>query len=194
MLGSFVSMIWSGVCLGTVAAWFTKWILPWNENRKELVVLQDPLLQIIPVRDCSTLVSFLSAMHLLWVLITVLQLDFEKVCLHNMALSYLYLFKSTALCLCPLRAPDGGIPIVDTVLRCMMGGQHFIHDMMFSGHLGHSTIISMLINSSSYIWYLKPILLTYCLLRSRSHYTIDLIVSVAAAHLSLHCAKNSYVC
>jgi hypothetical protein len=169
-------LVMSLLFLLCVSRFFNQIVLPWNENRKNLTTLCDPIHNLFKARSYgSYVVALLSFLNILPVIKYALVCSFHEVILHNITFSFILLLKAMTLFLCPLNVPHGSFPINDYFMTHLIG-RNFQCDMFFSGHIAYATLTSVLF-LPLWLGVIDIFLLCFFLLLTKTHYTIDVVVA-----------------
>ena len=165
-------------------AWIFNWFFDFAEGRTG-TKLQDPFLELLPVRNVSWTVFFFLYMGIL----IALYCNWSKPKLLLLALQtyvLVTLLRVVAITLVPLEPPDGYLPLREPIVQFFTNGGRIISkDLFFSGHV--STICSMFFAVQSKRW--KPVLgmfvvmVSFLVLLQHVHYTIDVVFAPFATWL-----------
>lgn len=101
----------------------------------------------------------------------------------------LYVQKSIGVALVPLRVPWTHVLIHDYVTDRLVGLKRgFRNDLFISGHLYHALIVLHYVpRTHRLIPYVACCLTCFILLVTKTHYTIDLVMSLVCFWISLQC-------
>ena len=163
----------------TIASVYTRGFLKWNENRTDLVQINDPILDSYPVIDTGKFINALQifnyGMMVYFKWIGTFDLDLMLLCL-------IYFFPTRAflLYLCPLKAHSKVITLGDPIVSKAIGSSpEFINDLFCSGHVatGIFTALSMLTLWPKLVSLFTTFLMGYLMLYSKVHYTIDIVIA-----------------
>jgi hypothetical protein len=168
---------------------YTKF-LNWNERQKG-VLIHDRLLEILPSKDCSSMISLLEVVCGIYI--------FYKIG-SNWQMYELFWFKYAFICyvkivtlfFIPLEPPKNIIPMKDAVLDNIVfvsQRKAFIKDLFFSGHT--SFIVLCLLTCYNIWLVISCFLMAFMLLLSKNHYTIDVIVAPFIV-FTVNCIVNEY--
>lgn len=167
-------------------------VLPFQENRKDLVRVNDRFLNWLPLWDVSWLMSLMLGLLLnlqIWE-------RFIGCSEENFTLAYQVVVeyalclgvKSFTMLLLPLEVPQGFIQLQDPVaaaLAYLSGGakeqkqQIATRDLFFSGHTSVLCLCLIFAGSSTYFWFylIVGVIMICSMLLARVHYTIDILVA-----------------
>lgn len=193
---SFTGNMMSFMYLIIIVHLFLKYVLPWNENRKSLVVLQDPILNNLPVIKMGSIISLLSMLNVLAFVISwwCIQNQEEKYRIgfsHHLTLANLYLLKTLCMFLCPLRICPKANPLQDDFIHFLSGNKSFQNDLFFSGHFAYAYLVSCLF-PSNIVCCILPFFVGTCLILSKTHYTVDLLMAVFMTQTSLRITSRFF--
>jgi hypothetical protein len=159
---------------------YGRFFLPWQEKRKDLVRIHDRVHDALPLINTSPMINFLaysSYIHYLYYMYQG-QVDIELSCLYLTLLIY---HRIAMIYVCPLLAPVRAYPLVDMTHQLVLRGVNtFQNDLFFSGHVACGIMLGLTIHdepSASNWHYLCTGLQALCMLFSRVHYTIDILVA-----------------
>jgi hypothetical protein len=172
--------------------WFSRFILPLNESNPNLVEIYDPIHSLVSETvDVSKWVSAISTFSIGYVIVQWMwHPDDDRIVLHNYCLAFLYMLKSATMILCPLRPPSDAKPILDKTISFLAGGTNFQNDLMFSGHVAHSSLLMFIFSEHRLIWFFATLVLSYALLISKTHYTIDILVGITASSTMVNLLRH----
>jgi hypothetical protein len=162
------------LCCSPVLWIYNKIVLPYAEQRKDLVVLSDLLVDRLPTIDASLPVSIISTF------VTVLfvwNMDMYKGIFFIWAFASCIIMRSIFLLLCPFKSHPKQIILRDYVTDTISGyDTPLVNDLFFSGHV--STLMIVIQTIPEQAWILNPtiIILSFLLLLCKTHYTIDVLV------------------
>lgn len=169
-------LLTSVLCLTPILYVFTNKILPWNENRKELTTIHDPLLKVLPFADTHipTAISTI-CMHLP----LIIYFDEYKFTYFLWCMTITNYMKGIILVFCPLRIHPDFYTNKHTGDLYMLSKltDPFVQDLMFSGHIATNTILWYCYPELQMFYFINGLILVICLLLSRTHYTIDIIIA-----------------
>jgi len=142
-------------------------------------VLDDPILDLLPARDVSTLVfTFLYFAIVSWLFIAarnpkVLLAGVQTYCLVT-------IFRIFTITLFPLEPPAAYIPLREPFVQLFTHqGRIISRDLFFSGHM--TTILFCYYNTSrgvfKYLYLVFAIIIAVLLMVQRVHYSIDIVVA-----------------
>lgn len=168
---------------------YTKKALPYLENRKNLVEIDDPLYSIFtPMKDTSNEIFLIETLaNMFWIYDIIFH---EKISAKLLFMSYICFIYIRILCLwlCPLKISQDHYVLKDPVqewIKRNFGNRNddpFVNDLFFSGHISLWTFrcftwyyISS--NIKFFFGILGTILVMIFMLYGRFHYTIDLVVA-----------------
>lgn len=142
------------------------------------ILFNDPVLQFLPVFDCSTFIFSITYGSLLLFLFT----NFKTMDLiSKLMASYgvLLLIRMITLSLLPLKEPDTLVYLQDPFLNNLIYPGNIDADLFFSGHTGMVFILFFLVRKWWYV--LLGIVLGILLMVQRVHYSIDIIAAIPVA-------------
>lgn len=150
------------------------------------VILDDPILKVLPSADFSEIISLLFYANLL---VFLLANKRRESMIYIRAISAVILVRSFAMFLVPLEPPLGLIPLRDPIVE-LLTGHVLTNDLFFSGHTSE-TYLMLLANRArgTRLWFLFcTILMPVLLLFQHAHYSVDIL---AAFFFSYGCYKIS---
>ncbi len=171
----------------TVVCWISSIVihnkfLTRNEIQLNLVELQDPLFKYFKSVDvslpitCATWFNIALVIKMIndWNIIYLLQAQWMMIIMLFM--------RTVSIFLAPFKVHRDNIPIKDVfvdkyLLRILGSSKSFRNDLFFSGHLAHCLILSQVLENWTRELYLVGILISICMILSKTHYTIDLLVA-----------------
>jgi hypothetical protein len=169
--------------LGTVFAMtvflYTRVLLPWNDQRRDLVYLSDVLHDSLPVVDLTPLINrSMNSSLLFYTLQLWLYAGPPDMAQLLLSLTLVMVTRSIMMVFCPLRASPDAFPLSDTTLVALNPGMaEYRHDMFFSGHVSLLVLLGMTTQAYPGWFYANACFTFCCMLLSRVHYTIDMLVS-----------------
>jgi hypothetical protein len=164
-------------------------MLPWQEKRQDLVVLPDRVLNVFPCCNTCVLVNVTEhAEHIFYAYQAFVQ---QTVPAKQALLGWMLLCWTRALMLyvCPFRVRADARFLNDFLLRFVLGDiPPFENDLFFSGHVSGSVMMGLTstVNRTYYFW--SALAIAVCMLFSKVHYTVDLLVAPYVAFGSYHLA------
>lgn len=163
--------------------------LPWNEDRKENIVLEDPVLKWLPEIDLempTQVLTYLSVLYFIgWVSIQSHML-MSQVCL---SFIILILMRTLFIFVTPLRSYPCSIRACDPVQKIFTGQKTFCNDLMFSGHVGHIWLMTLW-TGNFWIGLPSSLFIGLMMICSRVHYAVDVLT---AFFVSFGCYRLSYL-
>lgn len=175
------------------AAWFVCLrgylrVLAWNERRRELVVLHDPLLALLRARDVSLVVSAATLYEVFafaWFALRDLWAgDSDRLVLGALLACCMYAMKSLCVTLVPLRVARDNVPVKDHLLDRWVVSSPFRNDLFFSGHVAHAVIVCFTVPELFYLNACCCCAVGCAMLVSKTHYTIDVLAAPACMWLA----------
>ncbi len=176
------------VCFGiTFISWITtlclhNLFLKSNELGNVFTFIDDPILKRLPTFNVSLIVTCTTWFEVFILCQLLYSNQFDLLIKLQWSAICMLLCRTTLMYLVPLRVHIENIPIKDVFLDRFIktldnNYQSFRHDLMFSGHLAHCLILAHSIPTFSTFLYLNSIIITFAMLLSKTHYTIDLVVA-----------------
>jgi hypothetical protein len=168
------SVIW----MACTAFFFSRVVLPMNEVRWVVrVTPRDPVLELpYSSRDCSNWIS--------WTMVgcTVLFLtheDSHSICKFLLSYSTVVWCKGLSMFLLPLELHPLGLVLVDPILEICGGGERYVRDLFFSGHVSFLCCLALFCTQSllKLVVSFATVWVSVCLLWMRAHYTVDILVA-----------------
>lgn len=163
----------------------TTYYLAWNEVRVGYQ-LYDPILAAIDPIDLSRPLFICTYGCLILGLIFCMTTP-EKVILANLSILCILTYRSICMFLVPLEPPQDIIPLQDEFLRhTTYGDKVLLKDLFFSGHTASVVLVYHLVEHKrvSQFLLLMSGVIGSMLIIQHVHYTIDVLVAYAFAHLS----------
>ena len=159
------------------------------ENRKG-AVLNDPVLQWIPVHDV-----YLFLFILVWscaLLILIAAVRSPSVFL-TFLLAYilLSLTRMASIFLFPLEPPAGIISLVDPLTNHFYGARFVTRDLFFSGHVSTGFLMYLCHREkfSKYYTLISCCIVSILVLVQHIHYSVDVLFAFPIAYVCYRCAK-----
>jgi hypothetical protein len=142
------------------------------------VQLQDPIFNYLPARDLSDLIFYILYTALLIGFVFLLPSP-ERLVVAFEAYALFVIMRMITMTLVPLEPPIGLIPLVDPVLSFMYTGKQVNKDLFFSGHTATMYLLYLMLPAGIYrkLAFVGVIVMGFCLLFQRVHYTVDVIVA-----------------
>lgn len=160
---------------------YTRIALPWLEDRQGMLTLPDPIHQRLPLVNMGVLITDLTLLaELLFFYFLLLQWSLTLWIQVLFTFSVLWLLRSLCMFLCPLKCPNDAYYLNDPVVRFFTHHgevQEFRHDLFFSGHISFLTLCALFAPPYRMIFIGIAVVVSICMLLSRIHYTIDLVVA-----------------
>jgi len=170
------------VLLGLVA---TTYFLAYNEARAGYT-LYDPIIAAIPAIDLSRVIFICTYSCILLGLFCCMTTP-ERIVRTNFAILALLFYRFVCMYLLPLEPPEGIIPLQDEFLRhTTYGDKVLLKDLFFSGHTASAVLLYHLVDHKWVSRFLlgMSVVIGSMLIIQHVHYTLDVIVAYAFAHLS----------
>jgi len=159
-------------------------LLQWNERRRYLTEIQDPLYAYLPRFDASVpvmIVLYGSFAFIGWNMKSVNVMD---LC---WSLNTLFICRVMVLYLHPFKGHRSMIPLRDRVIEIVQGVQEPLrHDLSFSGHVSMLTLFGFLLPSHRLWFWCSASITAVCLTCSRVHYSADCMIAPFFAYIG-HC-------
>jgi hypothetical protein len=167
------------VCM-PVYRFYCKRVLPYVECRPTNVCIHDSVLEMLPTVDTSLAVTALSCTS---IAILLSQYTTQTCLMYQISMAIHFAIRSVLIFFCPLKVHKDHIVLRDTVVETLVrqfsskrSRKPFVNDLFISGHLSHALIIMHL----TPVWFNTNVMvsstLALCLLLSKSHYTVDLLL------------------
>ncbi len=181
--------------------------LNYNEQRTEVVKLNDPVLNTFTAVDLDTyafilmyisIVSFFVFIAFRPKLILIAFTSYSIVALTRIFMMYLT----------PLDVPDGAIYFHDPIVTVFGGGTTFMKDLFFSGHTSLMVLLTLItfkyekssdkISVTGFDKYYKyfllagTILVAYSVLMQKAHYAVDVAVAPFIAYTAYRISIKIY--
>jgi len=170
------------ILLNTVLTLITyaRYFLPWQEKRSCLVRLYDGVHECLPVINTTSIINLLvyfSYAHYLWYMLYWQTVNLSLFGLH---FTFLIYNRILMLSLCPLLVPEKAQSLTDVTQKLILGDIPFFeNDLFFSGHVSCGVMLGLTVGnvSGAYVHYGLTLLQAICMLFSKVHYTIDILVA-----------------
>jgi hypothetical protein len=171
----------------TVGCWISTIVLhnkflTKNEVKLNLVELPDPLFKLFSSVDVSLPITCATWFNV--GLVVKMIYDWNITCLLQAQWMMIIMLFMRSMCiyLAPFKVHKDNIPIKDVfvdkyLLRILGSSQSFRNDLFFSGHLAHCLILSQVMIEWTRELYFVGFIISICMILSKTHYTIDLIVA-----------------
>lgn len=182
---SIIALMLLSFLLVVSALYFSKIYLAFNETRTGWR-LYDPVIDLIGPIDLSTPIFIMTYGCILIGLLCCLERP-KKVIQMNLTILCLLSYRIACMYLVPLEPPVEIIPLQDAFLmNTTYGNQILVKDLFFSGHTASIVILYYLVEKKyiSSFFLLMSVVVGSMLIIQHVHYTIDVIVAYAFAHLS----------
>jgi hypothetical protein len=159
--------------------------LAWVELRPG-VVLDDPILALVPSRDLSWLTFGLIYLGLLSG-VGVLLRHPRRLVLGMQAYAVMVLLRMLVMSVTPLDPPIGIIPLRDPLVQSASSGEPLTRDLFFSGHTSTMFLLALLApgRRSRIFFGVCTFLIAVLVLWQHVHYTVDVLVAPLFAYFSL---------
>jgi hypothetical protein len=163
------------------------------EKRENLIVINDPVLQMLEPADFSVAI---------FVVMWGTTLFFLYRCVHNPVMFVQAIYALVVLCvirlaciyLVPLAPPEGLIKLIDPLSSLTYGGTNvFItKDLFFSGHTSNMLILVICFQQKMDKWIaaISATLIGVMVLLQHVHYTIDVVAAVIISFLLVPLVKR----
>jgi len=170
--------------------------LVWNEKRKTLITLKDPLHEILPNRNTVWWINKINtALVITFGILFVCHSNKNDWLLGLINFTFLLWIRSIMMLLCPFAGPKDCVPLKDSLINCiikwMSGFENELrHDMFFSGHISVLFMFALLTPCYSWIFYFGSLIMAINMLISRIHYAIDLMVAPFISFTIFHLVRS----
>jgi hypothetical protein len=153
-----------------------------NEAKLNLIELPDPLFTFFKSVDVSLPITCATWFNVGLVVKMIYDWNIEYLLKAQWMMIIMLLMRTLCIYLAPFKVHKDNVPIKDVfvdkyLLRVLGSSQSFRNDLFFSGHLAHCLILSQVIQEWQRELYIVGILIFICMILSKTHYTIDLIVA-----------------
>lgn len=147
------------------------------------IILNDYLLNILPIKDVSNLIFLIIWGEVLYLFITIF---FNPTLLLQVLISFVLITLLRFLCiyLVPLNPPNHLIDLIDPIANKFIypstNTQIFNKDLFFSGHTATTILVLMIAKNrvEKYVLIFICIILIIALLIQHVHYTIDILFAI----------------
>jgi hypothetical protein len=158
--------------------------LAWVELRPG-VVLDDPVLALIPSRDLSWLTFGLIYLGLLSG-VAVLLPHPRRLVLGMQAYAVMVLLRMLVMSVTPLDPPLGLVPLRDPLVQSVSSGEPLTRDLFFSGHTSTMFLLALLApgRASRIFFGVCTAFVAVLVLWQHVHYTVDVLVAPLFAYFS----------
>jgi membrane-associated phospholipid phosphatase len=163
--------------------------LQWIELRQG-VVLDDPILNLLPVRDVS-LITF-GVLYLCLISALISLLDKPNILLLGIiSYSIIIILRMTGIYFVALDPPALYVPLMDPITETFASGKVLSKDLFFSGHTATMWIIFLLTEKKvlKFILFFVALFISTCVLIQHVHYTIDVLVAPLASYSAYKIAQ-----
>jgi hypothetical protein len=189
MMDDIPLFVW--VCIGVVWIFVYSRCLVCLENRRNLVVLPDPLfrwLPKIPVDPSVVLFILLYISGILGIYRILLSGEYVSAIQCHILIS---MCRAICMFLTPLRYAEGAVSLRDPVIEMFTDSKPLMNDLFFSGHASTLTMFALWENGTWY-WFqwMSMIVTSFILVLARVHYTVDVFAGVAASCLVYHHVRS----
>lgn len=173
-----------------VIQFFTQYMLPYIEYRDSVnyIQLHDTILNRLPVKDCSSIIFVMLYTNIVLFVID----SWNRNQIHILVIgvyeyAIILVLKSFCMYICPLDIPENYISLQDPIITTICGSQKcYSRDLMFSGHFAVCIICyHHIVQFSGIVLSTIPVM-AYCLMVTRQHYMIDIIVSFFVSYTVCH--------
>jgi hypothetical protein len=162
----------------SIFLWYSRYVVPWNEQRRELVEIPDPLFRYLPILDTSRAINFILYtvfIHAVWNGIDTLSFCWT--------FSLLMIMRSMVLYLHPFKGHHTMKPLRDPLVEWFLGkSKPLLHDCSFSGHV--STLVALGLLAERPLYHVAAAVTGVLLILSRVHYGADCAIAPFFAYLS----------
>lgn len=199
---SVLSLILSVPLISSIYIYVNK-VLPYQENRQDLQTIQDPLHKYFPRIDTSWPITIVEhtchALYLYELLVSRTHIDVPYAMLSFIMFIWT---RSLMLYLLPLKVSDEMILLRDPIQRVFLNNTVrkdqplFVQDLFFSGHVSFCVMMGMTCNVYAYTFYGSALFIFVCMMCSRIHYTIDMVVAPFIVYSFCHFSEfllNTFV-
>ena len=158
--------------------------LAWVELRPG-VVLNDPVLALIPSRDLSWLTFALIYLGLLSG-VGVLLPHPRRLVMGMQAYAVMVLLRMLVMSVTPLDPPVGIVPLRDPLVQMVSSGEPLTRDLFFSGHTSTMFLLALLAPSraTKIFFGVCTSFVAVLVLWQHVHYTVDVLVAPLFAYLA----------
>lgn len=178
-------MIFVSLALVITAFVISTYYLAYNETRIG-IKLYDPVIAAIPPVDLSRAIFICTYSTILLGLFCSMTSP-EKIIRTNLCILSLLLYRLVTMYLLPLEPPENIIPLQDEFLMyTTYGHKVLLKDLFFSGHTASVVLLYHLVDHkwTSRLLLIMSFIIGTMLIVQHVHYTIDVLVAYAFAHLS----------
>jgi hypothetical protein len=169
-------------------------VLPWQEKRTCLVRITDIVHDILPRYNTSWIINVLEYMYKCHFLCHLLYWQTIDVSVFCLAVTFLMYARIIMLCVCPFKVSEQAFPLIDYSQKLVLWSVPFFeNDLFFSAHIAMTILCGLCLptNYSCYRFYyfLSAGLQGICMLFSKVHYTIDILVAPYISYGSYQLAR-----
>ncbi len=168
-------MLAETLAFGATFCFYVFKALAWNEQRRDLAIISDWLLDAVPAVDTSFLIFLIQ--HVVHAHYAYQVARGAVPIAPTLATWTLLLWtRMFMLSLLPLRAPPNLVRYEDLLEKILLGGGEYQHDCFFSGHV--STLVTMGLTANyyrPYFWAAAAV--AAGMVASKVHWSIDLLVA-----------------
>ncbi len=172
---------------------YTRYFLPWNEKRNDLVRISDRGHKVLPDWRMSRCINLVMTNATFWIAYDIwFRWTWQQVNHNLLAFALFMMTRCVLIYFLPLRQPRGGKLLHDPIMYCLQGQfTEFRHDLFVSGHI--SSLTFMVLTSVQYqpLYIFSALVVGICMILSRIHYTIDILIAPYVVYGTL--AMTSYV-
>lgn len=180
----------SGILTVSFLAWYATVLMPWNEQRPELVEIPDPILPRLPRKDVSwpvTTILYTAGARFLW--------NWDVWDPMHACWTFLLLMMTRALILWlhPFRAPHDVIPLRDPLVERFVGTtQPLVCDLSISGHMMQLMAFYLLMPGFEWFYGLSMLVTGVLMMVGRVHLTGDLCIAIPVAYWCVQIADDLF--
>jgi hypothetical protein len=169
---------------------FLQTVLPFCENRpdEELVTLDDPILRVLPLVNCTQFINksthvvyMMYAFNVVYLIGAYCTGDYREASVTMTAFTLLFAVRTVFLYITPFNLPKNHIHLEDQVQNVVATRhENFDKDLLFSGHVSGLMLFGLTFYCFpliSIVFYLLATLQAAAMLLSRIHYTVDIVTA-----------------
>ncbi|MBL7960522.1 hypothetical protein JNL27_09830 [bacterium] len=164
------------IFLLTVLSLFSRFV-NWVELRQG-AILNDPVLAMLTPVDVTWLTFALIYLGLITAIVAVVIVP-EWLVIGMQAYTLMVVFRTAAMYLIPLEAPQAMIPLQDPLVEIIGTGKLLTRDLFFSGHTATMFILFLCVPQRplKIVLLLGTCVLAFCLLVQHVHYSVDVFAA-----------------
>jgi hypothetical protein len=172
---------------------YARYVLPWNEKRKCLVRLYDGIHEFLPVLNTTPVINTLEYFCYIHYLLALFYWQTVNIYLTCLSFTLLIYARISMISVCPLLVPPNAKPLIDMSQKIILGNIPFFeNDLFFSGHIAGIMTLGFTVGypEASYYYYWVAFFQGICMLFSKVHYTVDILVAPYVAFGSYTMAEK----